>query len=97
MHIENGRALIAEIARGSAGIVVTGTSLSRVDGEAGKLIIGGFPLQELATDLFTPVFTIWRLGGWTAHVLEQIDEDRLIRPRADIRGELGRKWVPIEE
>ena len=37
------------------------------------------------------------MGGWTANVIEQIDESRLIRPRVAYNGELGRKWVPIEE
>jgi citrate synthase len=34
-------------------------------------------------DLFTPVFAVSRVGGWTAHVIEQLDDNRLIRPRAD--------------
>jgi citrate synthase len=37
-------------------------------------------------DLFTPVFAISRVGGWTAHVIEQLDDNRLIRPRADYIG-----------
>lgn len=51
----------------------------------------------LATDLFTPTFGISREGGWSAHVLEQLDEAILIRPRAAFSGELGRKWVAIED
>ncbi|MBI3785652.1 MAG: citrate synthase/methylcitrate synthase [Deltaproteobacteria bacterium] len=45
----------------------------------------------LDSDLFTPTFAIGRAGGWTAHVLEQIDEDRLIRPDAIYVGE-DRHW-----
>ena len=37
-------------------------------------------------DLFTPVFAVSRVGGWTAHVIEQLDDNRLIRPRADYIG-----------
>ena len=37
-------------------------------------------------DLFTPVFAISRISGWTAHVIEQLDDNRLIRPRADYIG-----------
>jgi citrate synthase len=37
-------------------------------------------------DLFTPVFAISRVSGWTAHVIEQLDDNRLIRPRADYIG-----------
>jgi citrate synthase len=51
----------------------------------------------LPTELFSPTFAISRAGGWTANVLEQIEEARLIRPRVAYRGALGRKWVPLEE
>jgi citrate synthase len=47
--------------------------------------------------LFTPTFGVSRMGGWTANVLEQIDEHRLIRPRVAYSGALGRTWTPIEE
>jgi citrate synthase len=49
----------------------------------------------LSTDLFTPTFGISRAGGWSAHILEQMDEAILIRPRAAFSGEIGRKWVPL--
>jgi citrate synthase len=49
-------------------------------------------------DLFTPIFAVSRMSGWTAHVLEQYRNNRLIRPRADYRGApVGRAWVPIAE
>ena len=50
----------------------------------------------LPIDLFTPLFAIGRTGGWTAHVMEQHLNNRLIRPRAKFTGELDRPWVPIE-
>ena len=49
------------------------------------------------TPLFTPTFAVGRVGGWTAQILEQIAEARLIRPAVDYTGELDRKWVPLEE
>lgn len=49
-------------------------------------------------DLFTPIFAVSRMSGWTAHVLEQYRNNRLIRPRADYTGKpVGQSWVPIEK
>jgi citrate synthase len=49
------------------------------------------------TDLFTPIFACSRISGWTAHVLEQYRNNRLIRPRAEYVGPRGLKYVPIEQ
>jgi citrate synthase len=50
----------------------------------------------IPVDLFTPVFAISRMSGWTAHVLEQYHNNRLIRPRAEYKGNPdGMPWVPI--
>ena len=51
----------------------------------------------IPTDLFTPIFACSRIAGWTAHVLEQYGNNRLIRPRAEYVGPRGLKYVPIEE
>ena len=49
-------------------------------------------------DLFTPIFAVSRISGWTAHVLEQLSDNRLIRPRADYIGpEYPQHYVPIEQ
>ncbi|MFC7097770.1 citrate synthase [Halobaculum marinum] len=48
-------------------------------------------------DIYTPIFAISRVGGWTAHVMEQYEDNRLIRPRARYVGEKDAEWVPIEE
>jgi len=48
-------------------------------------------------DLFTPVFAVSRISGWTAHVLEQYADNRLIRPRAEYVGPRNRAFVPIEQ
>lgn len=47
-------------------------------------------------DLFTPIFAISRISGWTAHILEQYDNNRLIRPRAEYTGPTSRPYVPID-
>ncbi|MYE33698.1 MAG: citrate synthase [Gemmatimonadales bacterium] len=48
-------------------------------------------------DLYTPLFAIGRMGGWTAHVMEQHADNRLIRPRAEYVGEMDLRWVPMDE
>jgi citrate synthase len=48
-------------------------------------------------DLFTPIFAVSRIAGWAAHVIEQHDDNRLIRPRADYIGaEYPAEYTPIE-
>jgi citrate synthase len=49
------------------------------------------------TDLFTPIFTIARTAGWTAHILEQLADNRLIRPQSKYIGPAGLKVKPLEE
>jgi citrate synthase len=49
-------------------------------------------------DLFTPIFAVSRIAGWAAHVIEQLDDNRLIRPRADYLGpEYPNKYVGMEK
>jgi citrate synthase len=49
-------------------------------------------------DLFTPIFAISRIAGWAAHVIEQLDDNRLIRPRADYIGPpYPQPYTPIEK
>lgn len=53
---------------------------------------------DIPVDIFTPIFAVSRMSGWTAHILEQYRNNRLIRPRADYTGAPdGRPWVPVEE
>ncbi|HTM90566.1 MAG TPA: citrate synthase [Terriglobales bacterium] len=48
-------------------------------------------------DLFTPIFAVSRISGWAAHVIEQLDDNRLIRPRADYVGPVyPQKYVPLD-
>jgi len=47
-------------------------------------------------DLFTPIFAVSRIAGWAAHVIEQLDDNRLIRPRAEYIGpEYPTKYVAL--
>jgi citrate synthase len=49
----------------------------------------------IPTDLFTPVFSVSRMAGWTAHVIEQHADNRLIRPDSEYIGEADMTWVPL--
>ncbi len=48
-------------------------------------------------DLFTPIFAVSRVSGWLAHILEQYENNRLIRPRADYTGPSLQTYVPVEQ
>ncbi len=51
---------------------------------------------RIPIDLFTPIFAVSRMSGWTAHVLEQYKNNRLIRPRAEYKGNPdGMPWIPM--
>jgi len=49
------------------------------------------------SDMSTPMFAIGRMPGWTAHVIEQLNDNTLIRPLSDYSGEQGLKYLPIEK
>lgn len=51
----------------------------------------------LAEDLFPACFAISRVAGWTAHVLEQVHHNRLIRPSVEYTGERDRQFVPLDQ
>ena len=54
-------------------------------------------LLGIDSDLYTPIFAMSRVTGWTAHLLEQWEANRLIRPRAAYVGETNLKFAPVEE
>jgi len=53
--------------------------------------------MDIPTKLFTPIFLMSRLSGWTAHVKEQRANNRIIRPSADYTGPEHQEWLPINE
>ncbi len=54
-------------------------------------------LMGIPLDLYTPIFAVSRISGWTGHILEQYGNNKLIRPRAEYIGKRDQKYVPIEE
>ena len=51
----------------------------------------------IPVDLFTPVIAAGRIAGWTANLLEQYDDNRLIRPRADYKGAARRSFASVDK
>ncbi len=56
-----------------------------------------YHFMGIPTELFTPIFVMSRVSGWTAHVKEQRENNRIIRPSADYTGPADAKWLPIDE
>ena len=54
-------------------------------------------MMGIPLDLFTPIFAVSRISGWTGHILEQYANNKLIRPRAEYVGPKGLKYAPIEK
>jgi citrate synthase len=51
----------------------------------------------IPTDLFTPVFSVSRMSGWTAHVMEQHADNRLIRPDSEYIGDRDLTWTALAD
>jgi len=54
-------------------------------------------LMGIPLDLYTPIFAVSRISGWTGHILEQYANNKLIRPRAEYIGQRDRKYTPIAD
>jgi citrate synthase len=52
---------------------------------------------DLPVELYTPLFVVSRVTGWSAHIIEQLDNNRLIRPLANYTGAPQRSWKPIKQ
>jgi citrate synthase len=56
-----------------------------------------YAMLGISPDLFTPIFAVSRIAGWTAHVMEQYSDNRLIRPRAEYTGPpYPQPYVPLQ-
>ncbi|MDE3199650.1 MAG: citrate synthase [Acidobacteriota bacterium] len=57
-----------------------------------------YAMLGIDVDLYTPIFALSRIAGWSAHVIEQLDDNRLIRPRAEYIGPVyPQPWVPVDQ
>ena len=51
----------------------------------------------LAIELYTPLFVVSRITGWCAHIIEQLENNRLIRPRSIYVGPTAKRWIPLKQ
>jgi citrate synthase len=60
-------------------------------------VAGLYYMMDIPVALYTPIFVMSRITGWCAHIIEQLDNNRIIRPHNEYNGPRGREVVPIKD
>jgi len=94
LAVETGNQDMEEMAEIIEGIVTGEKKLPpNLDWPSARL----YHYMGLPIYLYTPLFVVSRVSGWSAHVIEQADHNRLIRPRARYIGAAARSYVPLNK
>ena len=56
-----------------------------------------YQMLEIPQEMFTPIFAVSRVSGWTARVMEYLENNRIFRPRAIYTGTFGEKYIPLRD
>jgi citrate synthase len=56
-----------------------------------------YTLMQIPADLFTPVFAISRAAGWCAHIIEQLEDNRIFRPKCEYIGQTNQSYIAISD
>ena len=90
-----GRTRLYEMSRRIEAVMKEAT---RIDANVDFYSASTYALLGIPVDLFTPIFAVSRVAGWTAHILEQYANNRLIRPRAEYVGPAHpQPFTPLDE
>ncbi|HLV79033.1 MAG TPA: citrate/2-methylcitrate synthase [Chthonomonadaceae bacterium] len=60
-------------------------------------VASAYYLMDIPIPLYTPIFVMSRITGWCAHIIEQLDNNRLIRPQSEYNGPRGQRVVPMDQ
>jgi citrate synthase len=86
---------ISEAVEGAAERALAARGKSTLKANVDFFSASVYHVLRIPTEFFTPVFAVSRMSGWTAHVIEQLQNNRLIRPRAIYTGPTNRKVTPL--